>query len=113
MTYEEIVAALRRGNCDSTADALERAVEDEARALRDERRPLGVAAEIQASRAAARDYYAEDITAQLRDPVQPNPNRMLNLRRFPVTWAVAEIMRQEGIAPPRLVGPGEASRNWK
>lgn len=95
MTYEEIITALRQGKCDATADALDRAAYEEARALaRTDTRPSEVSGSA-ARRAlpAAEEFYAEDITAQLREPEQPTPNRMLNLRRFPVAWAVAEVLR--------------------
>lgn len=92
MTYDEIVDTLRTSKCYSTEDALDRAVKDEGRALREagmyNYRDRGVA-----SQKAAREFYAKDITEQLADPVEPTPTRMLNLRRFPTTWAVAEVIR--------------------
>ena len=94
MTYDEIIAALKSGKCDATVESFERAIEDEKRALFElpggkwKKRDMG-----RAAREAAREFYADDITRQLTDPVQPSPSNMMGLRRFPVTWAVAEVLR--------------------
>lgn len=97
MNYSEIIQALHDRVCISTAAALDFAVLREADdlitgstryatiRLTDKRRIAAVE--------DARVLYAEDITRQLQDPVQPSPSNMLGNRRFPVVWAVAEVLR--------------------
>lgn len=98
MTIAEILTALCNAKLDQTAMGLERAIDEEAQALAKldlyNRRDKGKAA-----REAACEFYAEDITNQLREPLEPTPDRVLSLRRFPVTWAVAEVLRTNGLAP--------------
>lgn len=97
MTYEEIIRALRERKCESTETALDRAVRDEALALIDSTSRYRGVRRAEAKRAQAvsdaAEFYAADITNQLADPVQPTPHRMLSLRRFATTWAVAEVLR--------------------
>jgi hypothetical protein len=93
MTYDEIIAALHARNCSATSHSLERAVEEEKRALFENASKYKLRDGGRAALAAAKDFYAEDITRQLNEPVPPTPARMLDLRRFPVVWAVAEVLR--------------------
>jgi len=97
MTYAEIIAVLRRGKCDATADAFERAVRDESRALL--ALPDSQWKRETSALESARVFYANDITVQLLGPEQPTPSLMLSNRRFPVVWAVAEVLRTNGLAP--------------
>lgn len=98
MIYDEIITALRNGKMESTVGALERAIDDEARALSElpggkwKLRDGGSYA-----RESAREFYADDITRQLRDPEQPSPYNMLSLRRFPTVWAVAKVLRANNL----------------
>lgn len=97
MTYADIVIALNRGRCHETLTALERAIDSEKAELF-KLRPLrdGGAAAL----AQAKEFYAADVTAQLAKPEQPTPDRMLKYRRFPVAWAVAEVLRTNGLVQP-------------
>jgi len=93
MTYAEIIAALERGKCEGTVRALDYAVLEEAKALAEhgnkwKRRDGGKFA-----RESAREFYAEDITEQLRAPLPLTPDRILGHRRVHVVWAVAEVLR--------------------
>ncbi len=97
MTYQEIVDKLHALKCDSTVSALDNAVHAEAVALvegmsRYNFEHARARVPERAAYEAAREFYASDITRQLADPEQPTPARVLNLRRFPVTWAVAETI---------------------
>lgn len=98
MTYNEILAELHSLKCSSTAASLDYAIYIEAVSLcenmtshkfKNSRQRIPNAAAIE----AAKDFYAEDINIQLADPKHPTPNLMLNHRRFPAVWAVAEIIR--------------------
>ena len=99
MTYKEIVAALHKdGKFFMTASALERAVNDEAKALAE--LPDGKWSRGgKFARESAEEFYAEDITEQLADPKPPTSTRLLTLRRFGVAWAVAEVMRTNNLVP--------------
>jgi hypothetical protein len=98
MTYDEIIAALKHGKCESTVTALERAVEDEARALAElsggqwKRRDAGKYA-----RECAREFYAEDVERVLVEHEEPTPDRILSRRRFAIAWAVAKVLRTNGL----------------
>lgn len=97
MTYEQIVEALRDRKCESTETALDYAVDAEVHALIE-----GTSKYVNIRRSAdkrerartdAQKFYAEDITHLLNNPVQPRPHQLLSLRRFAVSWAVAEVLR--------------------
>lgn len=95
--FQRIVKALNDAGMHATARALERAAEAEAHDLfRDiksyQKRDGGKAA-----REAAEEFYATDIASQVLVPEQPTVDRMLNHRRFPVVWAVAEVIRTNSI----------------
>jgi hypothetical protein len=94
MTYDDIITALQRGKCIETIAALERAIEAERDELH-KLHPLRDGGKLALSR--AKGFYAEDITSQLAEPAEPTPSRMLRLRRFPVAWAVAEVLRTNGL----------------
>jgi hypothetical protein len=93
MTYAEITEALHARKCVSTVAALDYAVELEKTSLHENTTKYKLRDGGHAARAAARDFYAEDITHLLGDPQQPTPERVLNSRRFAVAWAVAEVLR--------------------
>lgn len=100
MTYDKIIELLKSNKLDSTAESFESAIEDEASALQngttryDRMKKFGASSyPSPGTIEVAKEFYAEDITNQLADPVEPTPVRMMTLRRFPVTWAVAETLR--------------------
>jgi uncharacterized membrane protein affecting hemolysin expression len=94
VTYDEIVKALDERKCMSTEAALDSAVYAEAQALiKGASRYNKLRNKLDTAKLDARDFYADDITRQLNEPVSPTPSRMLNLRRFSVVWAVAEVLR--------------------
>lgn len=100
MTYEEIVRALRDGKCESTEAALERVVEDEAKALA-EMHKYKLRDGGRAAREAAREFYAEDITEQLTNPYPPTPNQILAHRRMIAAWAIAQVLVSNNLAGNR------------
>jgi hypothetical protein len=102
MTYEEIIETLHMRNCSATAAALDYAAREEACKLLDNgnswgsyknqhHRALRIANE--KATEAAREFYAEDITAQLKEPRLLTPETVLNHRRVAIAWAVAEVLR--------------------
>lgn len=110
MTYEKIIELLKSKKLDATTEGFERAIRDEAVALIEGTTSHGSFVRSPGQRThsyprtpndaaiqAAREYYAEDITNQLSDPLDPTPTRMMGLRRFPVAWAVAEVLRTNGL----------------
>ncbi len=81
MTTDNIIKALHAAGCHETARAFECAIEAEAEALYALHARGGKWQKRPAALEAAKEFYAEDIAAQLADPAQPSVNRMLNHRR--------------------------------
>lgn len=106
MTYDEITETLHAHNCGTTASALDNAVREEACKLIDNGNSWGNYKNNQYQRMripneqateAAREFYATDITDQLRGPQQHlTPEKVLDYRRLAVAWAVAEVLRTCG-----------------
>ena len=109
MTFEEILKMLRAGKCESTAASLEQALADETAALAAvyKLRDKGKKA-----REDSKAFFAEDITNQLTDPVDVTSHRMLTLRRFPVVWAVAEVIRTNKLDKPGAQYVSEADKAY-
>lgn len=96
MTYKEIVAALRLATVDRDEESLDRAVDEEAMALRDPSRRFTAAYRRQL-RADAEELFAQDITERLdsgREPIEPW-QALSYRRRFCVAWAISEILREK------------------
>lgn len=95
--FERIIKALLDGGMTSTVSALHRAAADEARELFENIKQYQKRDNGKAAREAAEEFYAEEIAVQVVTPEQPTVDRMLGLRRFPVVWAVAEVIRTNNI----------------
>ena len=102
MTYDEIIKKLRSPARDCAAGGLENAVREEACTLIESGNRWGSYLSVRHARmripsehalAAAREFYAEDITEQLNNPLPLDPYRLLSHRRLAVAWAVAQILK--------------------
>jgi len=95
--FDRIMKALNAAGMHATARALDSAADDEASDLRAvitayQKRDNG-----EAAREAAEEFYAMEIATQVLVPDHPTVDRMLNNRRFPVVWAIAEVIRTNNI----------------
>lgn len=94
--HQEVDHDLRRDHRRAqTADALDRAVDEEAAALQ----ALGTATWKKRDDAltSARDFYADEITVQLKSRAPLTPDHVLSYRRLSVVWAVAEVLRTNNL----------------
>jgi hypothetical protein len=92
VTYDEIIRALDKRSA-SARRGLECAVEEEKTALFEGTSKYKLRDFGRAALAAAREFYAEDITEQLNNPLPLDPYRLLSHRRLAVAWAVAQILK--------------------
>lgn len=97
MTYNQIIGLLKAGNCTGTIEGLELAVRQETERLRKPPTAWKPARALD----SAREFYAEGISEQIANPLEPTPDRMLHASRFPATWAVAEVLRTNDLLKPK------------
>lgn len=95
--FDRIIKALNKAGMHATADALDRAADDEAHDLTKGIKAYQLRDGGKKAREAAEDFYAMEIATQVLVPDHPTVDRMLNHRRFPVVWAVAEVIRTNKI----------------
>jgi hypothetical protein len=106
MTFDEIVKKLQDQRLDYLLSALDRAVEEEARALRAlEPKRKQTQKWLQGTFDQAKEYFAEDITKYLAmGDVALTPEQVLNHRRIPTAWAVAKKMQSNTLTCPYCGG---------
>lgn len=96
MTYDEIVKKMNDLRLDHLRSALDRAVTDEAVALRQlEPGRKQTQRFLQNTEQQAKDYFAEDITKfmDMAGQDQITPDQVLNHRRLATAWAIAQKLK--------------------
>ena len=106
MTYDEIIKKLEDQRLDYLRSALDRAVTEEAAALRQfEPGRKQTQKRLQSTEQQAKDYFAEDITKfWAMGDVQITPEQVLNHRRLPTAWAIARKLHDLTFACPYCQG---------
>lgn len=98
MTYDELTKLLVKLRLRSTLFSLRQAVTEEAQALlKITTKQPRLTARVRADALKlAQDYYAEDISSELKRGIRHlQPHEILGLRRIPTAWAIAALIRAE------------------